>query len=93
MAVRRAELVGDAVAAAEDDWDFELSAGHIADVGGVVDDLIQQTSVKDQLMNSMIGRSPQQAAPTPSPENPASLMGVSKTRRGPNFSSIPSETL
>jgi hypothetical protein len=52
-----------------------------------------QTSVNDQLMNSMIGRSPTVAAPTPSPEKAASLMGVSMIRRGPNFSSIPSDTL
>ena len=41
MAVGCAKLVGDAVAAAEDDGDFELSAGHVADVGGVVDDLVE----------------------------------------------------
>src|SRR3954471_4213561 len=52
-----------------------------------------QTQVNDQLMNSMIGRSPAVAAPTPSPEKAASLIGVSNTRRGPNLSSIPSDTL
>jgi hypothetical protein len=52
-----------------------------------------QTHVNDQLMNSMIGRSPHVAAPTPRPENAASLIGVSMMRLGPNFSSIPSDTL
>ena len=85
MAVRRAELVGDAVAAAEDDRDLELPAGHVADVGGVVHDLVDADQVNDQLMNSMIGRSPTIAAPTPRPEKPASLIGVSITRRGPNL--------
>ena len=49
--------------------------------------------MNDQLMNSMIGRSPTMAAPTPRPEKAASLIGVSITRRGPNLSSIPSDTL
>src|SRR4051812_41782404 len=44
-------------------------------------------------MNSTIGRSPVMAAPMPMPEKPASEIGVSITRRGPNLSSIPSETL
>ncbi len=52
-----------------------------------------QTQVNDQLMNSMIGRSPIMADPTPRPEKPASLIGVSIIRRGPNWSSIPSDTL
>jgi hypothetical protein len=52
-----------------------------------------QTQVNDQLMNSMIGRSPSIAAPTPSPLKAASLMGVSMTRLGPKRSSIPSDTL
>src|SRR5260221_414758 len=51
------------------------------------------TSVKLQLIYSMIGRSPAIAAPTPSPEKPASLIGVSITRCGPNRSSIPLDTL
>ena len=33
------------------------------------------------------------AAPTPAPTNPASLMGVSMIRRGPNSSSSPWVTL
>ena len=44
-----------------------------------------QTQVNDQLMNSMIGRSPAIAAPTPRPEKPASLIGVSMMRLGPNL--------
>src|SRR5687768_624580 len=52
-----------------------------------------QTQVNDQLMNSMIGRRPMQAAPTPRPEKAASEIGVAITRRGPYLSSMPSETL
>src|SRR5439155_13092974 len=37
----RAELVGDAVPASENDRDLELSAGHVADVGGVVVELVE----------------------------------------------------
>ena len=46
-------------------------------------------------MNSIstTGRAPAMAAPTPSPTNPASLSGVSMTRRGPNWASRPSVTL
>jgi hypothetical protein len=41
MAVSGGELMGDAVAAAEDDRDFELSTRHVADVGGVVHELVE----------------------------------------------------
>ncbi|CAN5817345.1 hypothetical protein BH11MYX4_BH11MYX4_51100 [soil metagenome] len=41
----------------------------------------------------MIGRSPTIAAPTPIPAKPPSAIGVSITRRSPNFSSMPSLTL
>src|ERR1035437_5664199 len=40
-------------------------------------------------MISTIGRSPANAAPTPSPAMVSSLIGVSLTRHGPNFSSNP----
>jgi len=40
VGVGGAELVGDAVTAAEDDRDLVLAARHVADVGGVVDDLV-----------------------------------------------------
>ena len=40
MRVRGGELMGDAIAAAEDDGQLELSAGHVADVGGVVHELV-----------------------------------------------------
>jgi hypothetical protein len=52
-----------------------------------------QTQVNDQLMNSTIGRRPIVAAPTASPEKAASEIGVSMTRSGPNWSSIPLDTL
>ncbi len=51
------------------------------------------TKEKFQVMNSTMGRSPTMAAPMPTPEKPYSLMGVSTTRRSPNSSSSPSETL
>jgi len=38
---------------------------------------------KLKVMNSQTGRSPARAAPTARPVNPASVMGVSTTRRGP----------
>src|SRR5947209_6391049 len=41
MAVRRAKLVGDAVAASKGDRNLKLPAGHVADVGGVVYELIE----------------------------------------------------
>src|SRR4051794_18884346 len=53
----------------------------------------KQTNEKLQLMNSIMGRNPAIAAPTPNPENPASEIGVSNTRRGPKCASMPSETL
>ena len=47
------------------------------------------TSENENVMNSMMGRSPTIAAPTPNPANPASAMGVSMTRLGPKRSSKP----
>ena len=44
-------------------------------------------------MSSMIGRSPTMAAPMPTPTKPPSAMGVSMTRRSPNFFSSPFDTL
>ncbi len=48
---------------------------------------------KLKVMNSMTGRSPVMAAPTPSPAKPSSVMGVSTTRFSPNRSSSPFDTL
>ena len=48
---------------------------------------------KLKVMNSTIGRRPAKAAPTPIPANPASVIGVSITRRAPNSSSRPWLTL
>jgi hypothetical protein len=48
---------------------------------------------KFHVMNSTMGRRPTIAAPMPSPAKPPSAMGVSMTRRSPNLSSMPSETL
>ena len=48
---------------------------------------------KLKVMNSTIGRKPASAAPTPIPQNPASLMGVSRTLFSPNSSSKPWLTL
>ena len=42
-----------------------------------------QTPRKLTYISSTTGRSPEAAAPTPAPMNPASDMGVSRTRRGP----------
>ena len=50
-------------------------------------------TAKFQVMNSITGRSPAIAAPTPSPANPSSAIGVSTTRIGPNSSSRPRLTL
>src|SRR6188768_4144664 len=47
------------------------------------------TSEKLKVMNSMIGRSPFMAAPTPIPAKPSSDIGVSITLLSPNSSSIP----
>ena len=44
-------------------------------------------------MNSTIGRSPIMAAPMLRPAKPDSEMGVSMIRLGPNWSSIPWDTL
>jgi hypothetical protein len=44
-------------------------------------------------MNSMMGRMPAIAAPTPRPAKPFSAIGVSTTRSGPNSSSMPWLTL
>ena len=48
---------------------------------------------KLKVIISTIGRSPDMAAPTPSPVKPSSVMGVSSTRMGPNSSSMPLLTL
>jgi hypothetical protein len=48
---------------------------------------------KLKVMNSMTGRSPTMAAPTPSPAKPSSVMGVSTTRFSPNRSMSPFDTL
>jgi hypothetical protein len=44
-------------------------------------------------MNSITGRSPTIAAPTPRPAKPSSVIGVSTTRSSPNRSSSPFDTL
>ena len=51
------------------------------------------TNEKLKVMNSMIGRNPTMAAPTPRPANPFSEIGVSIIRLGPKRSSKPCETL
>src|SRR5579872_1921358 len=48
---------------------------------------------KSPNMMSTTGRRPVMAAPTPMPVNPASEMGVSSTRSGPNSSTRPFRTL
>src|SRR5450631_723653 len=50
------------------------------------------TSEKLQVMNSITGRNPHMAAPTPKPEKPFSLIGVSMIRLGPNRFNRPSLT-
>ena len=49
--------------------------------------------MKSMNINSATGRLPVMARPTPAPTNADSLMGVSRTRSGPNFASSPSVTL
>ena len=44
-------------------------------------------------ISSTTGRLPVIASPTPMPTKPASEIGVSRTRSGPNFASSPSVTL
>ena len=51
------------------------------------------TNEKLNVMNSMIGRMPFIAAPTPIPAKPNSEIGVSITRLAPNSASIPWLTL
>ena len=48
---------------------------------------------KFQVMNSITGRRPLMAAPTPRPAKPSSVMGVSTTRASPKRSSRPLDTL
>ena len=48
---------------------------------------------KLKVMNSTIGFSPANAAPTPRPAKPCSVIGVSMTRLAPNSSSRPWLTL
>jgi len=48
---------------------------------------------KFQVMNSITGRTPVIAAPTPRPAKPSSVMGVSTTRISPYLSSSPFDTL
>ena len=48
---------------------------------------------KFHVMNSTMGRRPAIAAPTPSPANPSSAIGASRTRHSPNWSSSPLVTL
>ncbi len=48
---------------------------------------------KFHVMNSMMGRRPHMAAPTPTPAKPSSVMGVSTTRISPNSCSSPLDTL
>ena len=50
-------------------------------------------SAKFQVMNSITGRRPTIAAPTPTPAKPSSVIGVSTTLMAPNSSSSPSVTL
>lgn len=48
---------------------------------------------KFQVIISMTGRNPTIAAPTPTPANPSSVIGVSMTRRSPNSWRRPRLTL
>jgi hypothetical protein len=48
---------------------------------------------KLKVMNSMMGLKPYIAAPTPTPVNPVSVMGVSIIRLGPHLSRRPFEIL
>ena len=50
-------------------------------------------SAKFQVMNSMTGRSPTMAAPTPTPAKPSSVIGVSTTRIGPELVEQPAAHL
>ena len=51
------------------------------------------TYEKDQNISSITGRMPSIEAPMPRPMNPASEIGVSTTRLGPNSLRRPSVTL
>ena len=51
------------------------------------------SNAKFQVMNSITGRRPTIAAPTPTPAKPSSVIGVSTIRIGPNSSSRPRLTL
>src|SRR5262245_21109472 len=68
MAVRSCELMRDPVATSEDDRHFELPAGHVAHVGGVVDELIKcdereaPTHQLDDRTQTCHGRADAQAA-------------------------------
>ncbi len=53
----------------------------------------QQTAKKSLNISSAIGRSPFIAAPIAAPMIACSLIGVSRTRSGPNRSSSPSVVL
>ena len=62
-------------------------------LAALLNDLVDREEEKLKVMNSMIGRSPTIAAPTPMPAKPSSVIGVSTTRISPNFSSMPFDTL
>lgn len=51
--------------------------------------LARTCMAKLKVMNSTMGLRPAMAEPTPKPAKPASVMGVSRTRWGPNFCSSP----
>ena len=51
------------------------------------------TKEKLNVINSIIGLAPTIVEPTPTPENPASDIGVSITLNSPNSSSIPLDAL
>jgi hypothetical protein len=91
--VLRGELQRRAVGPAEHHRHVELPARHVEHLGGDVHHLVDRQQAKFQVMNSMIGRSPTIAAPTPTPAKPSSVIGVSTTRISPNSCRSPFDTL
>ncbi len=84
MAVLGADPGRRAVGAAEHDRAAELAAGHVEGLGAELMIWSIACMAKLKVMNSTMGRRPVNAAPTPTPAKPCSVIGVSTTRFAPN---------
>ena len=94
-------MYGDKADVTEDEYVIPIGKANVISQGddvtivsyGKMLKRVTEASQKLKVINSMIGRNPFIAAPTPIPANPPSEIGVSIILSGPNSSRRPLEAL